>query len=171
LSIVILDLFPAKRGTSLPRFIGCGIGVFGRDEFQPGVLGVLFQQALALQAATYTLTDQLNRFNQLILGWSFDTLEPRGSTVAINVDAIQKQERRRYGGGPGLGHFDGANGIGSAQDDVYQSAFQFFIGAFAIFTRDGFISVSPVTRGDERFHLLQTLLDTCIHVFTYFAFL
>jgi hypothetical protein len=32
---------------SLPRFIGCGIGIFGRIEVQPGVLGILLQQALA----------------------------------------------------------------------------------------------------------------------------
>ena len=37
-----------------------GIGVFSRIEIQPSALGVLFQQALAFQAATYTPTDQLN---------------------------------------------------------------------------------------------------------------
>ena len=72
--------------------MGHGIRVFGGVEFQPGVLGILFQQALALEAATYTLTDQLNQFIQLVPGWGFDTLKPRGSTVAINVDAIQKQD-------------------------------------------------------------------------------
>ena len=45
-----------------------GIGVFGRVEIQPGILGILFQQALALEAATYTLTDQLNQCFQIVLG-------------------------------------------------------------------------------------------------------
>ena len=35
--------------------VGHGIGVFGGVGFQPGALGVLFQQALALE----TVTDQL----------------------------------------------------------------------------------------------------------------
>ena len=38
-----------------------GISLFGGVEFQPGAFGVLFQQALAFQAATYALADQLNQ--------------------------------------------------------------------------------------------------------------
>jgi hypothetical protein len=44
--------------------MGYGIGVFCGVEFQPGVLGILFQQTLALQAATDIPTDQLNQFLQ-----------------------------------------------------------------------------------------------------------
>jgi hypothetical protein len=40
-----------------PRFIGCGIRVLGGVEVQPGALGVLFQQALALEAAADALAD------------------------------------------------------------------------------------------------------------------
>ncbi len=38
----------------------CGV------EVQPGLLGILFQQPLAFQAAAYTLTDALNQAFQLI---------------------------------------------------------------------------------------------------------
>ena len=60
-----------------------GIRVVCGLQFQPGALGVLFQQALAFQAATYTLTDQLNQILQLAFIRCFDALEPRWSVVAI----------------------------------------------------------------------------------------
>jgi hypothetical protein len=44
----------SSRSSKVIRVV-CGL------QFQPGALGVLFQQALAFQAATYTLTDQLNQ--------------------------------------------------------------------------------------------------------------
>jgi hypothetical protein len=37
-----------------------GIRVFCGLQFQQGVLDILFQQALALETATHSLTDQLN---------------------------------------------------------------------------------------------------------------
>jgi hypothetical protein len=69
-----------------------GIRVVCGLQFQPGALGVLFQQALAFQAATYTLTDQLNQILELTFIRRFDALELRGLVVAIDVYAIQKQE-------------------------------------------------------------------------------
>ena len=69
-----------------------GIRVVCGLQLQPGALGVLFQQALAIQGATYTLTDQLNQILQLTFIRRFDALEPRGPVVAIDVYAIQKQE-------------------------------------------------------------------------------
>ena len=38
------------------------IGILGGLEVQPGALGILFQQSLALEAATNTLTDQMSQF-------------------------------------------------------------------------------------------------------------
>lgn len=64
-----------------------GIRVVCGLQFQPGALGVLFQQALAFQAATYTLTDQLNQILQLALGWRFNALKAGWSVVAIDVCA------------------------------------------------------------------------------------
>ncbi len=69
-----------------------GIGVVCGLQFQPGALGVLFQQALAFQAATYTLADQLNQILQLVFIRRFDALKPGRTIVAIHVDAIQKQD-------------------------------------------------------------------------------
>jgi hypothetical protein len=37
-----------------------GIRVVGRVEFQPGALGILFQYSLALQAAAYRLTNEVD---------------------------------------------------------------------------------------------------------------
>ena len=64
----------------------CGI------EFQPGALGVLFQQALSFQAATDTLADKLNQILQLVFVRRLDALKPRWSVVVIDVNTIKKQE-------------------------------------------------------------------------------
>ena len=68
------------------------IVVFSRVEIQPGALGVLFQQALAFQAATYTLADQLNQLLQLVFVRCLDALKAGRTIVAIHVDAVQKQD-------------------------------------------------------------------------------
>jgi hypothetical protein len=52
--------------------------------------------ALAFQAATYTLTDQLSQILQLALGWRFNALKAGWSVVAIDVCAIQKQNVKMY---------------------------------------------------------------------------
>ncbi|NRA43242.1 MAG: hypothetical protein HRU21_13190, partial [Pseudomonadales bacterium] len=60
---------------------------------------ILFQQALAFQAATYTLADQLNQILQLALVRCFDAAKSGWSIVAIHIDTIQKQEhvlREKY---------------------------------------------------------------------------
>ncbi len=60
------------------------IGVFGGVEFQPGALGVLCQQALALETAKPALPAQsLRRLNALKAGRTI---------VATPVDAVQKQD-------------------------------------------------------------------------------
>ena len=89
-SLLRTDGDPVRYRTA--QNLGHGIGIFGRIEVQPGALGVLFQQALAFQGATYTLADQLNQILQLTFIRRFDALEPRGLVVAIDVYAIQKQE-------------------------------------------------------------------------------
>ena len=48
--------------------------------------------ALAFQATTYTLTDQLNQILQLVFIRCLDALKPRWSVVAIDVNTIQKQD-------------------------------------------------------------------------------
>ena len=68
-----------------------GIRVICELQFQPGALGVLFEQALSFQAATYTLTDQLNQILQLVFIRCLDALKPRWSVVALDVNTIQKQ--------------------------------------------------------------------------------
>jgi hypothetical protein len=50
-SLLWADGYAVGDGTA--QDLGHGIRVFGRVEFWPGVLGILFQQALALEAATY----------------------------------------------------------------------------------------------------------------------
>jgi hypothetical protein len=69
-----------------------GIRVVCRLQFQPGALGVLFQQALAFQAATYPLADKLNQVLKFAFIRRFDALESRGPVVAIDVYSIQKQK-------------------------------------------------------------------------------
>ena len=46
-------------GDRAAQDLGHGIVVFSRVEFQPGALGIPFQQSLAFQTAAYTLTDAL----------------------------------------------------------------------------------------------------------------
>jgi hypothetical protein len=62
-------------GQDPPRFIRCGIRVFGRLEVQPGVLVVLFQQTLMFKAAADTLADHLNQALQLTLIRRPDTMK------------------------------------------------------------------------------------------------
>ena len=71
---------------------GCGIGILGGVEVQPGTLGVLFQQALAFKAAADTLADQLDQLLQLGFVRRLDATKSGWSIVAIHIDAIQKQE-------------------------------------------------------------------------------
>lgn len=59
-----------------------GIRVVCGLQFQPSALGVLFQQALAFQGATYTLTDQLNQILELTFIRRFDALK-RGGRLSL----------------------------------------------------------------------------------------
>ena len=63
-----------------------GIRVVCGLQFQPGALGVLFQQSLAFQAAAYTLTDQLNQILELVFIRCLDALKQRRTVVAIDVN-------------------------------------------------------------------------------------
>ena len=45
--------------------MGHGVRVVDRVEFQPGLLGILRQQAQPFQATAYPLTDLLNQILQL----------------------------------------------------------------------------------------------------------
>jgi hypothetical protein len=60
------------------------------------VVGVLFQQALALEAAADALADQLNQLLQLGFVWCLDALKSGWSIVAIHIDAIQEQDMKMY---------------------------------------------------------------------------
>ena len=73
-----------------------GICVVCGFQFQPSALGVLFQQALSLQAATYALTDKLDQILQLVFIRCLDALKPRRTVVAIDVNTIQKQDVKMY---------------------------------------------------------------------------
>jgi hypothetical protein len=72
----------------------CGIGILCGVEVQPGTLGVLFQQALALEAAADALADQLNQLLQLAFVRCLDALKSGWSIVAIHIDAIQEQDMK-----------------------------------------------------------------------------
>ena len=72
--------------------MGHGIGVFGGVGFQPGALGVLFQQALALE----TVTDQLNQVFQLTIVRRLNALKAGRTIVATHVDAVQEQDVKMY---------------------------------------------------------------------------
>jgi hypothetical protein len=76
--------------------LGHGVGVFGRIKVQPGALGVLFQQALTLEAAADASANQLNQLFQLAFVWRLDALKSGWSVVAIYVDAIQEQDVKVY---------------------------------------------------------------------------
>ena len=67
--------------------VGHGIGVFGGVGFQPGALGVLFQQALALE----TVTDQLNQVFQLTIVRRLNALKAGRTIVATHVDAVEER--------------------------------------------------------------------------------
>ena len=72
------------------------IGILGGVEVQPGTLGVLFQQALALEAAADALADQLDQLLQLGFVRRLDALKSGWAVVAIDVDAIQEQDVEMY---------------------------------------------------------------------------
>lgn len=92
------QIIPDKAAQALAAgptpLYGFDIQVVCGLQFRPGALGVLIQQALALQSATYTLTDRLNQIFQLVFTRCLTALKPRGSVVAIDVYAIQKQKRK-----------------------------------------------------------------------------
>jgi hypothetical protein len=48
-------------GDGAAEYLGHGIGIFSGIEFQPGALGVPFQEALSFQAAADALANQLNQ--------------------------------------------------------------------------------------------------------------
>ena len=81
---------PIRHGTTQEMRHGvravCGL------QFQPGALGILLQQSLALKAAAYALANQLNQVLQLAFARRPDALKPRWPVVAIDVHAIQKQD-------------------------------------------------------------------------------
>jgi hypothetical protein len=76
----------------LPRICGRASCILSGVEVQPGALGVLFQQALALEAAADALADQLNQLLQLAFVWCLDALKSGWSIVAMHIDAIQEQD-------------------------------------------------------------------------------
>jgi len=53
-----------------------------------GALGVLFEQALAFQAATFTLTDQPSQILELVSIWCLDALKTKWSVIAVDVNTI-----------------------------------------------------------------------------------
>jgi hypothetical protein len=59
-----------------------GIGILSGVEVQPGALGVLFQQAMALEAAADALADQLNQLLQLAFVRCLDALKAGRPVVA-----------------------------------------------------------------------------------------
>jgi hypothetical protein len=69
---------------------GCGIGILGGVEVQPGTLGALFQQALRsrgrlLEATADALADQLDQLLQLAFARCLDALKSGWPIVAIDV--------------------------------------------------------------------------------------
>lgn len=71
---------------------GHGVGVFGRVKVQPCTLSILFQQALALEAAADASANQLNQLFQFAFVWRLDALKAGWAVVAIHIDAIQEQD-------------------------------------------------------------------------------
>ena len=71
LTLLWTDIDPVRHratqdlGHGLPHFIGYGLRVFARIQVKLGLLGILFQQALAFQSAACTLTDQRYQVLQL----------------------------------------------------------------------------------------------------------
>ena len=89
-----VDGDPVGDGTA--QNLGQGISIPGRVEIQPGALGILLQQTLALQAAAYALADQVSQAFELAFIRCLDTLKAGRSIVAIHVDAIQEQDVEMY---------------------------------------------------------------------------
>ena len=69
-----------------------GIRVVCGVEFQPGLLGILLQQAQPFQATACSLTNRLNQVLQFVFIRRSDALKPRGPVVTIDVYAIKKQD-------------------------------------------------------------------------------
>jgi hypothetical protein len=67
------------------------IGVVCGIEVQPGVLGILLQQALSFQAAPHALANQLDQFFQLGLVRCLNALKAGRTIVATHVNTIQEQ--------------------------------------------------------------------------------
>ena len=93
-SLLWADGYAVGDGTA--QDLWHGIGILGGVEVQPGTLGVLFQQALALEAAADALADQLNQLLQLAFVRCLDAAKSGWSIVAIHIDAIQKQDVEMY---------------------------------------------------------------------------
>jgi hypothetical protein len=97
-----IDLFrsPSRPGTNnaipMKFLVASRIRVFRRVEVQSGVLGILLLQALAFQAASHTLANQLDQLFQRALGWRLNALKGWRSIVVIHVDAIQEQDVEMY---------------------------------------------------------------------------
>lgn len=85
---------PVGDGTA--ENLGHSISILGWVEIQPGALGILLQQALALQAAAYALADQVSQAFELVFIRCLDTLKAGRSIVAIHVDAIQEKDVEMY---------------------------------------------------------------------------
>jgi len=68
--------------------LGHGIRVFGGVEFQPGALGIVFQQTLAIQATAYTLTDALNQSLQLVFVRRLDALKVGAANLGGGLVAV-----------------------------------------------------------------------------------
>jgi len=79
-------------GDGAAEDMGHSIVVFRRVEVQPGVLGISLQQALAFQATSHALANQLDQLFQLALGWRLNTLKAVRTIVATHVDAVQEQD-------------------------------------------------------------------------------
>jgi hypothetical protein len=74
LTLLWADRDPVRYRTT--QEMGHGIRVVCGVEFQPGLLRILLQQTLALQATAYPLADQLNQVFQLTLVRRPDALKP-----------------------------------------------------------------------------------------------
>ena len=69
------DRDPIRHGTT--QKVRHSIRVVCGLQFQPGALGVQFQQAVAFHAATYAWTGQLDQILQLVFVRRLDALKPR----------------------------------------------------------------------------------------------
>ncbi len=87
-SLLWADGYAVGDGTA--QNLRHGIGILGGVEVQPGLLGILLQQALAFQATPYPLTDPLHQILEFTFIRCPDALKPGWSVVAIYIDAIQE---------------------------------------------------------------------------------